>query len=136
MHRNSVYLLVLGVAVLVTLGIIMLFSTSAFAQDAHGNPYFFVKRQLIWLGVGFLVCVIAARMDYHFWQKTWWVWYLVAMALLVLCFVHPIGLKINGSSRWIGLRAGGSQALTFQPSELGKFAAGVRPPPGVGRRGE
>src|SRR3954469_3891289 len=117
MHRHSVYLLVLGVAVLVTLGIVMLFSTSAFAQDAHGNPYFFVKRQLIWLSVGFVVCLIAARMDYHVWQKTWWVWYLISVALLVLCFVHPIGLKINGSSRWIGLHGvGGAGGLTFQPS--------------------
>jgi cell division protein FtsW len=118
MHRNSVYLLVLGVAVLVTLGIVMLFSTSAFAHDAHGDPYFFVKRQLMWLGVGFLVCLVASRLDYHFWQKSWWVWYLLALALLALCFVHPIGQRINGSSRWLNLRV-----ASFQPSELGKFAA-------------
>ena len=62
MHRNSVYLLVLGVAVLVTLGIVMLFSTSAFAHDAHGDPYFFVKRQLMWLGVGLFLCLIASRL--------------------------------------------------------------------------
>jgi cell division protein FtsW len=123
MHRNSVYLLVLGVAVLMTLGIVMLFSTSAFAHDAHGDPYFFVKRQIMWLGVGLFVCIIASRLDYHFWQKTWWIWYLLAMALLVLCFVHPIGQKINGSSRWIGLHTGGKGMFTFQPSELAKFAA-------------
>jgi cell division protein FtsW len=118
MHRHSVYLLVLGVAVLMTLGIVMLFSTSAFAHDAHGDPYFFVKRQLMWLGVGLVVCLIASRLDYHFWQKTWWVWYLVSIALLSLCFVHGIGHRINGSARWLGF--GG---FTFQPSELAKFAA-------------
>src|SRR4051794_31443776 len=118
MHRHSVYLLVLGVAVLVTLGIVMLFSTSSFAHDAHGDPYFFVKRQLMWLAVGLVVCLVTSRLDYHFWRKTWWVWYLVALVLLALCFVHPIGQRINGSSRWLNLRV-----ASFQPSELGKFAA-------------
>ncbi len=118
MHRHSVYLLVLGVAVLLTLGIVMLFSTSALAPGSHGDPYFFVKRQLMWLAVGFVVCLIASRLDYHFWQKSWWVWYLVALALLALCFVHGFGERINGSSRWLNLKV-----ASFQPSELGKFAA-------------
>ena len=131
MHRNSVYLLVLGVAVLVTLGIVMLFSTSAFAQDAHGNPYFFVKKQLIYLAAGFILCVISARVDYHIWQKTWWVWYLASMMLLTLCYVHPIGIRMNGASRWINLRF-----ATFQPSEMAKFAAVVTLAWWFGRREE
>lgn len=118
MHRHSVYLLVLGVAVLLTLGIVMLFSTSAVAHDGHGNPIYFVQRQLMWLGVGAVLCLVASRVDYHIWQKSWWIWYLLAIALLILCFVHGIGIRKNGSARWLG--AGG---FTFQPSELAKFAA-------------
>jgi cell division protein FtsW len=117
-HKKSAYLLVLAVMTLLVLGIVMLFSTSAFARDSHGDPYYFVKRQAIWLGIGMIALLIAARVDYHFWQKTWWVWLAAATALLALCFVPPIGMKINGSHRWVNLRL-----LSFQPSELGKLAS-------------
>jgi cell division protein FtsW len=122
MHRKSIYLLVLAVAALLVIGVVMLYSTGAFARDAHGNPFFFLKRQAMWLGVGLVVCMVAARLDYHIWQKTWWVWFGLSVVLLVLCFVPGIGAEINGSHRWIRLGAG-KHALTFQPSELAKLAA-------------
>ncbi len=118
MHRKSVYFLIMAVAILVVIGCVMLFSTSAFAQDSHGNPNYFIKRQCIWLVIGFTLCIITANLDYHFWQKTWHIWFGLAVILLILCFVPPIGQRINGSSRWINLRV-----ASFQPSELAKFAA-------------
>lgn len=118
MHRKSAYLLFLAVLGMLVIGIVMLFSTSAFAHDSHGDVYYFVKRQLVWLGVGLVVCGVAAMVDYHFWQRTWWIWFGLAAIALALCFVPHIGLRINGSRRWLG--AGG---FTIQPSELGKIAA-------------
>src|SRR4051812_21457676 len=118
LHRQSVYVLVLSVGVLIVLGLVMLFSTSAFARDAHGHDDFFIKRQAMWLGIGFVLCIVAARVDYHFWQKTWYIWFAVALVLLALCYVPHIGLRINGSRRWIKLGS-----FTFQPSEIGKIAA-------------
>jgi hypothetical protein len=42
MHRKSIYFLVLAVAALIVLGIVMLFSTGAFAQDtAMGTRFTF-----------------------------------------------------------------------------------------------
>ena len=52
MHRKSAYILFLAVLGMLVIGIVMLFSTSAFARDSHGNIYFFIRRQAIWLGVG------------------------------------------------------------------------------------
>ena len=52
MHRKSAYILFLAVLGMLVIGIVMLFSTSAFAQDSHGDVYFFMKRQAVWLGVG------------------------------------------------------------------------------------
>lgn len=120
MHRKSVYLLVICVAAMLVLGIVMLFSTSAFAQDSHGDPVYFVKRQAMWLGIGIIGCIVTAMIDYHWWQKTWLIWFALACVLLALCFVPPIGMKINGSWRWINLRF-----LSFQPSELAKLATVV-----------
>lgn len=118
MHRKSAYILFLAVLAMLVIGIVMLFSTSAFAKDSHNDVYFFVKRQLVWLGIGLVVCTVAAMTDYHFWARTWWIWFGLAAVALTLCFVPPIGLRINGSSRWVGF--GG---LNFQPSELAKIAA-------------
>ena len=37
MHRKSAYILFLAVLALLVIGIVMLFSTSAFARDTHGD---------------------------------------------------------------------------------------------------
>jgi cell division protein FtsW len=118
MHRKSAYILFLAVLGLLVIGIVMLFSTSAFAQSSRGDVYFFIRRQAIWFGIGLSVCTLAALIDYHFWQRTWWLWFVLAAIVLVLCYVPHIGLRINGSRRWIGVGP-----VTFQPSEMAKLAA-------------
>ncbi|PYK86757.1 MAG: putative lipid II flippase FtsW [Verrucomicrobia bacterium] len=118
MHRKSAYILFLAVLGMLVIGIVMLFSTSAFARDSHGDVYFFIRRQAIWLGVGLAVCTVAALIDYHFWQRTWWLWFGLAFIALALCFVPHLGMRINGSRRWVGLGQFG-----FQPSEIAKIAA-------------
>ena len=118
MHRKSAYILFLAVLGLLVIGIVMLFSTSAFALDSHGDVYFFIKRQAIWFGIGLVVCTVVALIDYHFWQRTWWLWFALALVTLTLCYFPHIGMRINGSHRWVGLGQ-----LTFQPSELAKLTA-------------
>jgi cell division protein FtsW len=118
MRRKSAYILFLAVLGLLVIGIVMLFSTSAFARDSHGDPLFFLKRQAVWLGVGLIVCITAALVDYHFWQRTWWLWFTLAAITLVFCFIPHVGMRINGSRRWIGFGP-----IGFQPSEIAKLAA-------------
>ena len=118
MQRHSIYLLLLSVVGLIALGVVMLFSTSAFAQDSHGDIYYFVKRQLFWLGIGLILCVGAAAVDYHWWRRSWPIWLGASVILLALCFVPHIGMRLNGSSRWLNLRV-----AAFQPSEIGKLAS-------------
>ena len=118
MQKKCVIFLVLAVGALMVVGIVMLFSTSAFAQDSHGDAFYFVKRQSMWLGLGLAACIVASKVDYHFWQRTWRIWFLVAAVLLMLCYVPHIGLKINGARRWIGIGP-----IRFQPSDFAKLAA-------------
>ena len=118
MHRKSIYFLVLAVAALVVLGIVMLFSTGAFAQDSHGDPMYFLKRQSLWLAVGMIACILGAIIDYQVWERTWWIWFVVSAILLALCFVPHVGLKINGARRWVKICM-----LAFQPSDFAKLAA-------------
>jgi cell division protein FtsW len=118
MHKQSPYILVLSVAGLITIGLVMLYSTGAFAPDSHGDQFSFLKKQGFWLGVGFLSSIVFALLDYHWLERSWYLFYGTALGLLALCFVRPIGMRINGSWRWIHFGT-----LTFQPSELAKLAA-------------
>ncbi|HEX3421141.1 MAG TPA: putative lipid II flippase FtsW [Candidatus Udaeobacter sp.] len=117
MRRKSAYILFLAVLGLLVIGIVMLFSTSAYARDSHGDVYFFIRRQAIWIGIGLVGCIFAALVNYQFWQKTWWIWFAVALGTLALCYIPHIGMRINGSRRWVGYGP-----ITFQPSEMAKIA--------------
>src|ERR1700731_1488809 len=118
MHRKSAYILFIAVLAMLVIGIVMLFSTRAFARESHGDVYFFIKRQGLWLGIGLVICTAAALMDYHFWQHTWWLWLGLAVIALAFCFVPHLGMRINGSRRWIGFGP-----VCFQPSEIAKLGA-------------
>jgi len=120
LYKHGAYILLTAVAVLLVLGIIVLFSTSAFAKESCGDTYHFVRRQLLWLVIGMVLCVVASLVNYHWWERTWWIWLIGGTLLLVLCFIQPIGIKINGSWRWVNL-----WIMTLQPSEIGKLAVAI-----------
>lgn len=120
MAKNSVVILLLSVSFLVGLGLVMLFSTGAFAHDAKGDAFHFLRQQGKWLVLGTIACTVAAFTDYHYLGKCWWVLFLVAAVLLALCYVPHVGMLLNGSRRWIHFGP-----VAFQPSEVGKLAAVV-----------
>lgn len=117
MRRRTAYILILSVVSLLAVGIVMLLSTGAFARDSRGDMYFFLKRQVMWLGIGGVAMVVASLLDYRWWARVWPFVFGAAVVLLALCFVPPVGMKINGAWRWINLGF-----ASFQPSELAKVA--------------
>lgn len=118
MARNSAYLLLISVAVLVSVGLVMLSSVSAFAPANNGDALFFVKRQAVALGLGLAACVVMARWDYHHWMRLGW-WMLgIAAVLMLACFLPGIGAgKVKGAYRWLDLGP-----FNFQPVEALKLA--------------
>lgn len=104
------------VLILVALGLVMLASTSgALGEARHGDPHYFVKRQVLWLAIGLCVGTVSARIDYHAWRK--YALPLAALSIGLLVLVLIVGIEIKGSKRW--LKAG---PANFQPSELAKLA--------------
>jgi len=117
MLRNLALFMIIAVIALVSLGLVMLTSVSAFAPANQGNPAFFISRQGIWLALGFVVCLVASQIDYHFWlKKNWWILGGAAV-LMMLCFVPGVGLEINGAHRWLDLGP-----MRLQPMEPFKLA--------------
>lgn len=103
------------VAVLVIFGTIMIFSASYYPSGTNNyNPYYFLKRQLVWLAVSTVAMWFCAKVDYHFWARLWVIVPVICAILLVLVLT-PIGEEAYGSVRWIRLGP-----ITIMPGELAK----------------
>lgn len=118
--RKTLTTLALTVVALLGLGIVVLASASAVrAQGLYSDPHYFVKRQLIWLGLSVLVVYAASRFDYHWWKETPLFtvgFYVIVVVALLLVFCPGIGSKVKGSYRWLSLGP-----LRVQPSEFAKI---------------
>jgi cell division protein FtsW len=104
--------------VLLTIGVVMLFSTSAaYAKDRYGDQHYVLKRQLAWMLVGAVGCVMAASVPYPKLRGVCTGVLVAAGIMLALVLVPHIGLRVGGARRWLGFGP-----LRYQPSELGKLA--------------
>lgn len=117
MNKVAIALLVVTL-MLVTVGVVMLFSTSSVqARDRYGDPNYLLKRQLVWLVIGGVMCVVAATMPYPK-LRTWSLpAVVVSTVLLAVVLLPQVGIKVGGARRWLGV--GG---VRFQPSEFAKLA--------------
>ena len=113
------FLLFMTALILLSLGLIILFSASApMAEKEYGNIYYYIRRQLLFAAFGMVVMLLAANYDYHkIGRKTVWGLMVPSIILLILVLIPGIGSESNGSWRWIVIAG-----IRFQPSELAKIA--------------
>jgi cell division protein FtsW len=110
--------LLIVVTLLMVGSVVMVYSaSSAIAMEQYHDAGYFLKRQLMWLGLGVVAMVITARMNVWGWQRLAIPLLVVSALLLVLVLVSPLGTTVNGARRW--LRVAG---WSVQPSELAKLA--------------
>lgn len=115
--KHNYFLLGLMI-LLLGIGCVFVYSASFYsAQITYGSKTFFLKKQLFGIAVGLVFYMFFSFFDYHILSKLKWVLVTLSFVLLGLVFVPGIGLTNYGATRWINLRF-----LTFQPSELAKFA--------------
>ncbi len=107
------------VLALATIGIIMLASTSAVhGETQFGDAGYFLKRQLLALGLSVPAFFLIARLDYRYLRNLALPIFGMSVVLLILALTPGIGMTVKGSSRWIRI----GPFLNFQPSELAKLA--------------
>ena len=105
--------LLMVVISLILFGMLMVYSASAdYSFQVYGSPSYIFMRQLRWLGLGSLVMIFLALMDYHYWKK--FALILMGAAIFALMAVLIIQDTRLGSVR--SLFRG-----SVQPSELAKF---------------
>ena len=113
---NFDYTLLLIVIFILAFGLVMLYSTSAYAAALKtGNSAFYLKKQLFAACLGFVGMFFFTKIDYRRWAHLTFTIYIVS---IILCIsVIFIGTNINGQSRWLTLGP-----INIQPSEIGKVA--------------
>ncbi len=130
------YVLLVAIAALSALGILMVYSSSGVsALLERDDPFAVVGPQALWAVLGVVAMAIIMRLDYRYLRLVSVPAYLVALALLVLVLLPPIGplrpIEVSGAARW--LQIGPLPAM--HPAEFAKLALVVYLAHWLARRG-
>jgi len=113
----SDHALLIAILVLGLFGATMIGSASMpSAAKLYGNPFHYLTRQVIFLGVGCVVGVLIFRLPLAVWEKYGPHLIITSLVFLMLVLVPGIGKEVNGSRRWIDLGV-----FTVQVSETVKL---------------
>jgi len=111
------FIMLFCVIMLLIFGTVMVFSASTYSAFVrHGDAFYFVRPQFMWMTLGLFGLIVMASIDYRRLKKFAVIGYVVSIVLLILVLIPFIGIEVNGARRWLGFGA-----LRFQPSELSKI---------------
>lgn len=114
--RKTDHTLLVLVMFLMVIGLVLLYSTSAYnGRVKFNDPAYYFKKQLFAGILGLFGMYLIAGIDYHILLK-YAPWMYLA-SLILSTAVLFVGSSINGSRRWLSLGP-----LSFQPSEFAKVA--------------
>jgi cell division protein FtsW len=115
--RFSDHALLIAILVLGLFGAAMIGSASMpFAAKNYGNPFFFLTRQLMFLGIGCVFGILTFRLPLAVWEKYGPHLIIISLVFLMLVLIPGIGKEVNGSRRWIDVGL-----FTIQVSETVKL---------------
>ena len=111
-------LFIASVAVLLTFGLIMVYSASSITayNDFHDAAYY-VKRQVTFMAIGIVACIACAKIPYRFWcSPTVFVvlWFITVLLLTATAF--GLGVSALGAERSIMIAG-----FALQPAEFAKI---------------
>lgn len=111
--QNPDLLLAFAIFALLSIGVVMVYSASAFIGLRSGDELLYLRKHLFFVGAGSVLFFAGLWIDYRRWSR--WVYLLLFLSLvsLVLLFAG-LGVRVNGAMRWYRFGAG-------QPSEFAKL---------------
>ena len=110
--------LLLVLVLLLGTGLIMMTSASMeIANSLAGDPFYFFKRQVFFIGLALVIMLITLHIDTSLWYRCSALMLCLALVLLALVLIPGIGTVVNGSARWIDLGF-----YRLQPSEMAKIS--------------
>lgn len=106
-----------AVALLLGLGVVMVFNISYFHAEARfGDPLLFFRKHLMALAVGVVAALAMSRVRVDFLERWSNVIFLLVLLVLTLVTLPHVGVERGGAQRWLVL--GG---FSLQPSEFAKI---------------
>jgi len=111
------YILLGVILALLLVGILMVYSSSnIWADYKYGDTWFFVKRQLLFAGVGVVAMFFIIKFPYHLWKRYANILLIICFVLLIIVKIPGVGIVRGGAQSWIGVGA-----FSIQPSEFMKL---------------
>ncbi len=105
------------VLVLTIFGLVMIYSASSVVADINfSDKYYFFKKQLLFVIVGFVVMWLTVFLPRKIINKIHYIALGSITFLLFLC-ITPLGNEVNGASRWLSFGS-----FSLQPLEFAKIA--------------
>ena len=112
------YFIFIITLILSIIGVIMISSASiSIGERYFSDPYWFLRRQVIWWAISFICFIIASRINYRSYQKFSYFIILIVIGLLALVLIPGFSSEIGGARRWLNL-----WFFNLQPSEFAKLA--------------
>ncbi|WP_180558727.1 cell division protein FtsW [Arsenophonus endosymbiont of Apis mellifera] len=113
LYDRTLVWLTIGLAII---GFIMVTSASMpVGQRLTQDPFFFAKRDVIYLALSFVLALSVLNMPMIWWEK--YNFLLLIIVLMLLLVVLVAGSSVNGASRWIN-----TGIVRIQPAEIAKLA--------------
>jgi len=92
------------VLALLAFGLVMVGSSSiSVAEHQHSQPFYYLVRQLVYIGVGLGLGVVVLHTPMILWQRTSTVLLTLGLLLLAAVLIPGLGREVNGSMRWLPL---------------------------------
>ncbi len=115
---DIIFLLI--VCVLLTIGIVMMFSASyVSAKNSKNDPYFYLWRQAIFAVVGVAAMLLISKINYNVLRKLTPIIFTISYILLILVLIFPAEKEGKEQfKRWLEIPG---VHIEFQPSEIAKF---------------
>ena len=110
------YIFLFAVLALSAIGLIMIFSASPTMALKLGDSYYYLKRHILYLLLGFVALYFGLRLDLDRLRKWSAPILVLSLAVLLLVYMPGVGKRVSGALRWIDL-----VFFSFQPSEVIKF---------------
>lgn len=116
--KSPDFILFLTVIVLLSFGVISVFTSSQYASHVlFGDAFYYLKKQILWALLGTGVMIFLSNFDYWRLRKLVLPALIIAFILLIMVLIPGIGKVVNGAQRWINLGF-----FAFQPSEIIKLS--------------